>query len=199
MGADAFKETRLQPVASFSPDGLRALGSMLDAGTCPVTSSAGRLFDAVASLCGLCQVANFDGQPAMLLEYALLGTTTGEQYEFELLATRGADDFRLVVDWGPLIRGVIDDVKADVAPGMISARFHNSLVEIIAAVAHRIGDERVVLTGGCFQNKYLIERAVARLREEGFRPYWHQRVPTGDGGLALGQVVAARRALQCQE
>jgi hydrogenase maturation protein HypF len=62
---------------------------------------------------------------------------------------------------------------------------------MIVAVARRVGEERVVLTGGCFQNKYLTERAIARLREEGFRVYWHQRIPPNDGGIALGQIVAA--------
>jgi hydrogenase maturation protein HypF len=76
---------------------------------------------------------------------------------------------------------------------VISAKFHNALVETIVAVAHRIGEERIVLTGGCFQNKYLTERAVSRLQSEGFRPYWHQRIPPNDGGIALGQAVAASR------
>jgi hydrogenase maturation protein HypF len=79
--------------------------------------------------------------------------------------------------------------------GEISAKFHNALVEVIVAVARRIGEARVVLSGGCFQNRYLTERAVERLRTEGFQPYWHQRVPPNDGGIALGQVVAARREL----
>jgi hydrogenase maturation protein HypF len=58
-----------------------------------------------------------------------------------------------------------------------------------------VQEERVVLTGGCFQNKYLLERTIRRLNEERFRPYWHQRVPTNDGGIALGQVLAARALL----
>jgi hydrogenase maturation protein HypF len=76
----------------------------------------------------------------------------------------------------------------------MAAAFHNTLAEVIVAVAQRLGEPRVVLTGGCFQNRYLTERAVRRLRAAGFRPYWHQRVPPNDGGLALGQVVAAFRA-----
>jgi hydrogenase maturation protein HypF len=68
-------------------------------------------------------------------------------------------------------------------------------VEGIIEVAKKIGEHRVALSGGCFQNRYLTERTVTRLREAGFQPYWHQRVPPNDGGIALGQVVAARRAL----
>ena len=67
------------------------------------------------------------------------------------------------------------------------------LVETIISVAQRVGEGAVALSGGCFQNKYLLERSVDRLREEGFRPYWHQRVPTNDGGIALGQTLGAAR------
>ena len=74
----------------------------------------------------------------------------------------------------------------------ISAKFHNALVEMIVAVARLTGEPRVVLTGGCFQNRYLTERAVTRLRAEGFRPYWHQRIPPNDGGIALGQARRGR-------
>jgi hydrogenase maturation protein HypF len=78
--------------------------------------------------------------------------------------------------------------------GEISAKFHNTLAEAVVAVARRFGLARVVLSGGCFQNRYLLERTVRRLVAEKFQPYWHQRVPTNDGGIALGQVLAAVRA-----
>ena len=77
-----------------------------------------------------------------------------------------------------------------------SAKFHNALAEAVVAVARRTGERRVVLSGGCFQNRYLTERTVRRLQAEGFQPYWHQRVPPNDGGIALGQVVAALRGGQ---
>ncbi|MFH0880549.1 MAG: carbamoyltransferase HypF, partial [Lentisphaerota bacterium] len=79
----------------------------------------------------------------------------------------------------------------DVPVGMISIKFHNALSDAIIAVARYTNTEKVALTGGCFQNKYLTECAVMRLSEAGFRPYWHQRVPPNDGGIALGQLVAA--------
>jgi hydrogenase maturation protein HypF len=94
------------------------------------------------------------------------------------------------LDWSPLVQGVLSDLKAGLPVGQISIRFHNALVEAIVAVARRVGQERIVLSGGCFQNRYLTERAVHRLAEEGFRPYWHQRVPPNDGGIALGQAAA---------
>ena len=90
-----------------------------------------------------------------------------------------------------MIEAILADVQQGVSAGIISARFHNALADSIVAVAKRTGQNRVVLSGGCFQNRYLTERAVRRLQAEGFRPYWHQRVPPNDGGIALGQVVAA--------
>jgi hydrogenase maturation protein HypF len=101
----------------------------------------------------------------------------------------------IVLDWSPMIGAILADVKNGISTGIISAKFHNALVEGIVAVAKRAGLERVALSGGCFQNRYLTERAVRRLEAEGFRPYWHQRVPPNDGGIALGQVVAALRRM----
>jgi hydrogenase maturation protein HypF len=86
------------------------------------------------------------------------------------------------------------DLQKGDSAGIISAKFHNTLTEIIVAVACKVGEPRVLLTGGCFQNRILIERSVRRLSEAGFQPYWHQRVPPNDGGIALGQTIAAARS-----
>jgi len=88
------------------------------------------------------------------------------------------------------VRAVMTEPVSD--PGIASARFHNTLVEMAVDVAKRMGEKNVVLSGGCFQNRYLTERMVSRLRASGYRPYWHQRVPPNDGGLALGQIMAAQ-------
>jgi hydrogenase maturation protein HypF len=95
------------------------------------------------------------------------------------------------VDWGPMICELLADVGRKESNGVISAKFHNALAEMIVVVAKKIGEQNVVLTGGCFQNRCLTERAVARLREEKFTPYWHERIPPNDGGIALGQAAAA--------
>ena len=102
----------------------------------------------------------------------------------------------LRLDWVPLVRDVIDERMNHTPIGVVSAKFHNTLVEMMVAVARRVGEKRVILSGGCFQNRYLTERAVYRLESERFRPYWHQRIPPNDGGIALGQVIAAARALR---
>jgi hydrogenase maturation protein HypF len=80
----------------------------------------------------------------------------------------------------------------------IAVKFHNTMAESIVRVAHHIGEHRVVLSGGCFQNKYLTERAVTRLGAAGFQPYWHQRVPPNDGGIALGQIAAASKVFEAR-
>jgi hydrogenase maturation protein HypF len=154
---------------------------------CPLTSSAGRLFDAVASILGLRHRASFEGQAAMELEFAIDDCATEDSYEMPL----GADG---VIDWAPAVRTILADVKRKRSAAEISAKFHNALVETIVAVACRAGEPYVALSGGCFQNKVLAERAIRRLREEGFRPAWHQRVPPNDGGIALGQIAGAARA-----
>jgi hydrogenase maturation protein HypF len=162
----------------------------------PITTSAGRLFDAVAALTGLKQKAGFEGQAAMLLEHAI-DDTEKDSYPFAIsydtakFAPRSPwqlPDY--VVDWEPLIAAILHDLAAGTSTGIIAARFHNALADAIVAVAVRVGERQVVLTGGCFQNRALTERAIDRLRAAGFRPYWHQRVPPNDGGLSLGQIAA---------
>jgi hydrogenase maturation protein HypF len=151
----------------------------------PLTSSAGRLFDAVASVIGLRHRASFEGQAAMELEFARQFDVP-DAYPF--LIDQGKP---ITVDWGPMIRELLADVERKESSGVISAKFHNALAEMIVVVAKQIGEQNVVLTGGCFQNCYLTERAVARLRQENITPYWHNRIPPNDNGIALGQAVAA--------
>jgi len=185
----------LAPVRAFEPGARRVLTSMLASGiNCPRTSSAGRLFDAVASLLGLRQVTRFEGQAAMELEFALAGVHTDERYPFEI--TRSGDGAPWIVDWAAPVEALVEDARRGVSLGFLSARFHNTLVEMIVAIAERAGEQRVALTGGCFQNRYLTERAVSRLEAAGFRPLRHRLVPPNDGGIALGQAVVASARLQ---
>jgi hydrogenase maturation protein HypF len=196
-------------VQAFSPKELATLKTMLAKKlNSPVTTSMGRLFDAVASLIYLRQQIRFEGQAAMELEFALDGVETDEAYPLPIAdcrlpiestdraagaSSRITDHASHVLDWSMMVEEILSDVKEGVSVGIISARFHNALAECIVAVAKHAGQNHVVLSGGCFQNRYLTERAVRRLQAEGFRPYWHQRVPPNDGGIALGQVVAALR------
>jgi hydrogenase maturation protein HypF len=195
FGEAAFSMAELAPVAAFSPAELGLLRTMLARSlNSPLTSSVGRLFDAVASLAGLRQQVRFEGHAAMELEFALEGINTAEAYDVTLRsnhASRITNHAPLLLDWSSMIEAILADLKRGLPTSQISARFHDALAEVIVTVAKQIGQPRVVLSGGCFQNRYLTERAVQRLREAGFRPYWHQRVPPNDGGISLGQVVAA--------
>jgi len=151
----------------------------------PRTSSVGRLFDAVASMAGIARQSRFEGQAAMLLERAIDGATIEEAYP---LPQKDG-----VADWAPLVEAVRRDVERGEARASIAARFHNALAEWIAAAAARSGVRQVALSGGVFQNGYLVERTVALLENQGFAVYTHQRVPANDGGIALGQAALSRQ------
>jgi hydrogenase maturation protein HypF len=174
-------------VRAFTPTEREALLTMLRRKVnSPVTSSAGRLFDAFASLTDLRQVATFEGQAAMALENALAGMNEEQPYPYKV-DTKGDT---LWLDWEPAVRALLAE---STAPACASARFHAMLVAMAVDVAKRVGEKNVVLSGGCFQNRALTEGMVCRLAGAGYRPIWHQRVPPNDGGLALGQIMAAHR------
>ncbi len=181
------------PVGSLFSDVERGvLVRMLGRGVnAPLTSSAGRLFDAVAAIVGLHAVARFEGQAAMALEFALDGRHGDEAYPFEV---RGSAD-GWILDWKPMLRALLNDAAAGEDKGAVSLRFHNTLAEMIVEIARRAGEPQVVLTGGCFQNRYLAERALAGLRREGFKAYTHHQIPPNDGGIAVGQLLAALREM----
>jgi hydrogenase maturation protein HypF len=187
-GNNGLKDRDLASVAEFSEKEITLIQQMLMSGfNSPITSSAGRLFDAVASLIGLRQRVTFEGQAAIELE-SVIDSEVSDLYQFEI-----GDGLPQIIDWAPMIAEILIDLRRGKSAGLISAKFHNTLTEVIIRIAERNGQPKVVLTGGCFQNRYLLERSVLRLSQAGFRPYWHQRVPTNDGGIALGQVVAAAR------
>jgi hydrogenase maturation protein HypF len=176
-------------VAAFSSADLRILERSLARGlNAPRTSSAGRLFDGLAAILGLRQKTDFEGQAAMDLEFAIDRASDSGNYGVTLNLTDGS----VVVDWEPMLRSVLTEVRNATPPGVIAARIHNTLVEMILSVAEYHGRSRVVLSGGCFQNRYLLERSVQRLRRAGHEVFWNQTVPTNDGGIALGQVMALR-------
>jgi len=195
MGDALFERHDLAPVQAFNRGENAVLRRMLaQAVNAPATTSAGRLFDAVAAITGLRQTNSYEGQAAMELEFAIAETEAGDGYPVSLTAAGASAGDLLVFDWGPMMFALLDDLRQGSALGTVAARFHNTLAEAIVAVARRVALERVALSGGCFQNRYLTERAVRRLEAEGFRPYWHQRIPPNDGGIALGQIAAALRS-----
>jgi hydrogenase maturation protein HypF len=198
FGEAVFDRDDLAPVRQLSQADRHILRTLLlGCINAPVTSSAGRLFDAIASILDVRHCTRFEGQAAMELEFTIPATPPSESYGFTIAtdAQPGADG-SFAIDWEPMVHGILDEAASGAEAGAISARFHNTLAEMIVTVAERTGIERVALSGGCFQNRYLLDRAVTRLRAAGFRPYWHQRVPPNDGGIALGQICFAAKALE---
>jgi hydrogenase maturation protein HypF len=196
----------LAPVLSTPPHDMQAIIRMLERRVnAPVSSSMGRVFDAVASLLGIRHVVRFEGQAAMELEFAAdphIDATYPVAFVQRIRATAepnpGSAATRnhaamTVLDWEPMFTAMLTDLRDGVPVPVIAARFHNALVDAIVGIAQRNGNPRVVLSGGCFQNVLLTERAVRRLSDAGFSVYRHQRVPPNDGGLALGQIFAASK------
>jgi hydrogenase maturation protein HypF len=159
----------------------------------PITTSAGRLFDAMAALIGLSQHVTFEGQAAMALEF-VADADVKDAYPIVLTTHATVPPLPsspLVLDWRPLVEAALEELRRDVPLGTIAARFHNALVEAILTVVRTVGESQVALTGGCFQNRLLTERVTQRLREMGCTVLLHRHVPPNDGGISLGQVVVA--------
>ncbi len=199
-GRAALGREELAAIRSVEAHERRPLERMLaDGFGSPWTTSAGRLFDAVAALLDLRQKVSHEGQAAMELEFTAEGAER-DAYPLPLVAgcsamggTAGAPR---VLDWEPMVRAILDDVRRGTASGMIAAGFHRGLVEGIAEVAREVGCERVALSGGCFQNRLLCEWAAKRLGGEGFEVLMHQRLPPNDGSISFGQVMVAAARLE---
>lgn len=157
------------------------------------TSSCGRLFDAVAAMLGLGQGVTFEGQAAIALESIVLSGVE-DHYEFVIGGAEPAE-----IDMRPMMLAIARDITAGRPASYIAACFHNTVAAVISGVCLRIRQEeglrRVCLSGGVFQNMYLLERSVRNLRREGFEAYLHAQVPPNDGGISLGQAVIANELL----
>jgi hydrogenase maturation protein HypF len=155
----------------------------------PFTSSLGRLFDGVAAICGIRRQVNFEGQAAM--EFEMLAADSASQmyaYQWET-----GDVCRLLTT--PIIEGVVADIQSRVPIATISAKFHHTLIRLFADFCDYIRREsdlnRVVLSGGCFQNATLLRGLIQALHDKKFEVFTHQQVPANDGGISLGQALVA--------
>ncbi|HOP68650.1 MAG: carbamoyltransferase HypF [Dethiobacteria bacterium] len=160
----------------------------------PATTGAGRLFDAVAALAGVRTHTTYEGQAAIDLEQVLDDSAAGS-YGFDI-AWEGD---MMIFDWRQLIRDVVRDARKGLRCGEIAAKFHRAVVQLLADVSllarKHYGSGRVVLSGGVFQNAYLLDHGVARLKNSGFEVYTNAKVPANDGGISFGQAAAASRRL----
>jgi hydrogenase maturation protein HypF len=172
----------------------RIFGTMLKKGiNSPLTSSCGRLFDAVAALLNLRQSVSYDGQAAIELE-ALAETAEDDDVKspFAVISGEG-NSFQL--DFSPLFPAILADIESGKAPAVIARRFHATVagasVETCLRISEDYGLDRVVLSGGVFQNRLLSEMLYTGLTERGLRVFTHRLVPPNDGGIALGQAAIA--------
>ncbi len=189
--AYAGEEERVRELTDkmFQKKELDILLAMLDKGlNSPVCTSAGRLFDGVAALCGLRLTAQYEGQAAMELEFAAEKALRPVALPFPVTDAGAA----FVLDWRPLVRAAVEAKAAGAAAPEIAAGFHRACAAAIAETAERCALDAVAVSGGCFQNKMLLEQTVEALQNAGRRAYWPRQAPANDGGLALGQIAAAR-------
>lgn len=181
-------------LAAYSPTERRIVLQQTVRGlNTPLTSSCGRLFDAVSALTGVCSEATYEGQAAIELEAVSLDGYTEDvrPYPFTLDVAEGVHILRL----RPLFEALVADVRQGTPVAVIGARFHTMLVAAVLEVCRRLREQtglnEVALSGGCFQNRLLLDGASQALGEAGFIVYTHHRVPANDGGVSLGQAIVA--------
>jgi hydrogenase maturation protein HypF len=191
-GEAALTDVPSATAAAFTDTERVALARMLSRSlNCPLTSSMGRLFDAVASLSGCLQCTEYEGQAGILLESAARKCReSSKPYPMGLRPWREGYE----LDWAPLVKRVRSEQVEGLPLAGIAAGFHDALAAAVLEVAARAQMQDVVLSGGCFQNVLLSEKVITLLQSKGFKVHWHQRIPPNDGGLSLGQAVYALRS-----
>ena len=161
----------------------------------PLTSSCGRLFDAVAALIGVRRYINYEGQAAIELETAMGNCNDALCYPVGLRPSSSINGACTQIDTRPMFENLLRDLQSQVSVPVLSRRFHNGVVEAFARAAelarHQSALNRVCLSGGSFQNAFLLEHLAQRLASSGFEVFSQSEVPTGDGGLSLGQAMVA--------
>jgi hydrogenase maturation protein HypF len=182
--------------ARLSPLALGTIQRMLERGVnSPPTSSAGRLFDAVAALIGIRDRVSYEGQAAVELEWRAGNTAPAASYPFSISKDKDA----WVVDTRPLIAALAEEVRRGVTPECIARRFHTTMANVVLDMCRRIRTETgcgdVTLSGGVFQNALLTIECSQLLQDAGFRVCRHKLVPPNDGGLSLGQLAIAAQTL----
>jgi hydrogenase maturation protein HypF len=157
----------------------------------PLSSGLGRLFDGVAALIGSRKQVSFEGQAAMELEMLATGVS-GQPYPFDILRDNGKP---YILEIAAIIKAIVADMETGQSNAKIAASFHQTLIDAFTVMAEQMSNEtginRVALSGGCFQNKILLEGAIDKLRLSGFDVYCQRQVPANDGGVSLGQAVIA--------
>ncbi|MEG2007613.1 MAG: carbamoyltransferase HypF [Oscillospiraceae bacterium] len=188
IGAALLRDAGLEPSALFSDFDCKTVGLMLEKNlNCPQSSGMGRLFDGVCAILGIRESCSYEGQGAILLEAA------AEDTEADYTAALEEKNGLCVFDWRPMIRQIALDRRGGLPAGISAGRFMNTLLNAAVsqclAAREKTGLSRVVLSGGVFQNVYLLERLPRLLRARDFEVYTHSRVSTNDEGVSLGQLM----------
>ncbi len=187
---EQFRELKLPLLTEIESAKLTVIGEMITKGVnAPMTSSLGRLFDGVAAICGIRSQVNFEGQAAMELEM-LAADAAQSIYDYDWIAGDTVN-----VQPAPIIRGIVKDLQQGRSAADISAKFHQTLIrlftDLCAVIGKDRGLDRVVLSGGVFQNSILLTGLTDALEKRRFTVFSHRQVPSNDGGIALGQAVVA--------
>ncbi|NTW17643.1 MAG: carbamoyltransferase HypF, partial [Syntrophaceae bacterium] len=184
---EAAEELQIVPEKSYYETMNRIMEQKFNS---PLTSSLGRLFDGVAALLGVRKKVTFEGQAAMELE-AMAKGETDVLLPFDIRETGNVFSF----DFSPMIRNIVDGIRTGRSRAEIARSFHMTLPvvfrDMAVAIRRRTGIDRVVLSGGCFQNRILTEGTIAELEMEGFLVFFHDVLPANDGCISLGQAVCA--------
>ena len=191
LGADSVTQLQIPFLQHLDWRKTQIVLQMIERGVnSPLTSSCGRLFDAVAALIGVRQSVNYEGQAAIELEMA---ADDHESVAYPLELIPQAEEW--IIGTKPLFDSLLHDIRANVSVSKISARFHNALVSVFAELAQLVRERtalnRVCLSGGTFNNLYLTNRLSSRLEQAGLEVFTQREVPCGDGGLSLGQAMVA--------
>jgi len=156
----------------------------------PLTSSCGRLFDAVSSLIGIKDEVSYEGQAAMEME-SICASEIEEGYRFNIFKENG----EFIIDSNKIFKDIINDLKKGIKKEIIAAKFHNTIADFTVNLCSKIrkntGINKIALSGGVFQNCYLVEKVIYLLEENNFQVYIQRKVPPNDGGISLGQAVVA--------
>jgi hydrogenase maturation protein HypF len=193
LGEEAV-ERALPFLGHVDAEELRIVKQQIERGiNTPLTSSCGRLFDAVAALLGFQGQAAYEGQAAVQLEMMAYDGEDSASYPFSINEGEGGRVIQLADTWG----GILEDLRDGVPDATMALRFHQTVVQMIVEMCRRLAEEsglnRVALSGGCFQNRLLLTESVHHLEEAGFEALTHSQVPCNDGGVSLGQAVIANR------
>jgi hydrogenase maturation protein HypF len=174
-------------IDSYSPQQLKNFQTIIDKKiNTPLTSSVGRLFDGVASLLNIIDNITFEGQAAMELEFLVNDLNPDKTYKFNWQYNQNICNY---IHWQSMIKEIVNDYLGKESLSLIATKFHFTLVEIIKQISQTVDIKNIVLSGGCFQNKFLLENTISMLRLNNFNPHWSQKIPINDGGLSVGQIA----------